>query len=768
VLTWLADRLPPSDDAVLLVLAMTVGLISGLGAFAFHQLIHGTELLLFERLPDMVDLSVFWLVVLLMPTCGGLLVGLLIWLLARHDHSHGTAAVMEAVALRDGRLPARPFVTKIMAAGLLIGTGGSAGPEDPSVQVGAIVGSSLGNYLRLSVRQLNTLVTAGVASAIGAMFNAPIAGVFFALEIIAGDFSAALFAAVVLASVVGSIVGRALLGSEHVFPAPPYGLINPWVEAPLYVLLGLVAAVVGVAFVRAIFASEGLFDKLRLAIPLRAGLGGLLLGVLALATMRGLGVGHEHILGVGYTTISDLLNGVGPLGWPLLGLLAAKFAATIITLSTARVGGTFAPSLVLGAIVGGLFGQVVNTLLPGLTAPPAAFALVGMGAMLTVVVRAPITAVLLLFEVTGDYFIILAIMASVGTSYVFSQWLYPESIYTARLARKGIQLRFGRDLNILELVTVGEVMTPDFTTVPTTMPLRRLEALFSHTRHHGFPVLDEEGKLYGIVTLTDLRYARQADLPLDTLTAELATTDLLVVYPDQSLNTALRQFGLADVGRIPVVDRDDPSKLLGVVRRRDIVKAYQRGTMYRAEIEHRRQQMSLIGESGAQLLEVVLPPQGACDGRMLRELNLPGQAIITSIQRGGRSLIPRGDAVLHGGDRLSLLVMPEQAEQVRMHLLQGTDLPPQPDVRYHEVRLPRGAPACQCPVASLNLPHGVLIVTLRRDNQVSAVHGETELAEGDELIILSPTEHLPAAIRCLTGEALVLPDGPPVPPSPAE
>jgi len=348
---WLIERLHPSENTFLIVVAIGIGLLGGLASVGFHVLIEGSHLLSFEWFDAETGPLLGAIRPVLAPALGGLAAGTLIWLLARHDHGHGTSAVMEAVALRGGRLNARPILTKVVAAGVLIGSGGSAGPEDPSVQIGSVIGSTAGQRLRLSDERVKTLVSAGVASAIAAAFNAPIAGVFFALEIVASEFSAALFAPVVLAAVAASIVSRALLGSQPAFQVPAYELINPLVETPLYGLLGLLAAILGVVFVQAVFASEAAFGRLGLAKPLRALVGGVLVGLIGLLA--------PGALGIGYDTAGSILNGHGPFGMALLGLLGAKFLATAITLGAAEVGGTFAPSLVLGAVLGGLFGAAL-------------------------------------------------------------------------------------------------------------------------------------------------------------------------------------------------------------------------------------------------------------------------------------------------------------------------------------------------------------------------------------------------------------------------
>jgi CBS domain-containing protein len=444
------------------------------------------------------------------------------------------------------------------------------------------------------------------------------------------------------------------------------------------------------------------------------------------------------VLGIGYDSTEAILNGAGPVGLALLFLLAAKLIATAITVGLASVGGTFAPALVLGATTGSLFGQIVTRLFPGMTAPPAAYALVGMGAVLVAVVRAPITAVLLLFEITGDYRIILPIMASVVISSLVAHQLHPESIYTERLARRGIQLRFGRDVNILEVVTVGEAMTRRFDTVSPDMTISELTDRFDQTKHHGFPMVDSSDRLCGIVTLTDLQLAIEHKLPLDTPIDQIATHDMITAYPDQSLNEALRTLGTAGVGRLPVVERADPQRLLGVLRRNDIVNAYQRGAIQRDEIEQQLQQMRVSSHSGTHLLEVRITETSAAVGRAIRDLHLPRQ-----------SIIPNGMMILHANDRLTILTSPDQEDQVHACFAQQTI--DETTLRYEELTLPPDAAAVGCIVADLELPFNALIVALNRDGQSQTIHGQTQLESGDELTILAHATDLPEIIKCLIG-----------------
>jgi len=322
---------------------------------------------------------------------------------------------------------------------------------------------------------------------------------------------------------------------------------------------------------------------------------------------------------------------------------------------------------------------------------------------------------------------------------------YEEKGLIASVGRHGLRRLFGPGvLERLALITLGR---------NAGFALDDLAALFDNTRHHGFPVLDRAGSLYGMVTLSDLQHSVETGLPPDTPTERITTRELVVVHPDQSLNEALRRFAQADVGRIPVVARANPRELLGVLRRSDIVKAYNRGAMQRVELEHRLQHMRASSHSGAHLVEITLQPGGSADGRAVRELQLPQQTIITAIRRDGRTIIPRGETILRGGDQLTLLAHSEHSADMPTSLMGGAAADAAP--RYHDLVLPPDAPAVGRLVAELGLPPGALIVALRRGGQTHTVHGRTQLAAGDELTVLAPGKDLAAIMRCLLGDAAV-------------
>jgi chloride channel protein, CIC family len=745
-----------SDSVVLTTLAVCIGILAGFGAVAFHMLLEQTHELLAAGAELLLHLPTLqargwtgeWIVVLF-PAIGALVAIGLIRLFARHDQSHGTSAVIESVALRGGWLPARALLTKVVAAAIFIGSGGSAGPEDPSVQLGAVAGSQFGLRLRLSSRRVRTLVASGVAGAVAAAFNAPIAGVFFAFEIVVGQLSAALFPPIVLAAVAASAIGRWLMGNSPAFRVPSYTLTEPLLEFPLYAILGVLTALVGVGFIRLIFALEDLQQRFNPPKLLRGLLVGLGVGLV--------GLHLPEVLGVGYDTIGSVLSGEVYNADQLLLLLTAKLLLTALCLTVVGVGGTFAPSLYLGAMTGALVGMAADTFFPQVPAP--AFALVGMGGVLTAVVRAPITSVLLLFELTNDYRIILPIMLCVAAGNLVAGHLFKESVYTERLARHGIVLRYGHDLNVMEMVRVEEAMTRKLDTIAADAPLRAAVDMFNVTHHHGLPVVERdaatppgEERLVGIVSLSDVARAFKRGLDQDSPVITVATTDLLVIYPDQSLNEALRTFAIRDVGRLPVVERSNPQRLVGVLRRPDVVRAYSTGVMRRSELEQRIQQMKMRSHSGSEVVELLVDKNSALAGRMVRDIPLPTQCLLATVRRGEQTQLPRGNTVLQPEDRLTFLTAPDTVEQLEQlcsaSRTERVDVHTSP--RYRRVQIPAEAPAAGKAVRALRLPAGVLLVSVERAGDTLVPRGDTVIKAGDVVTLFAEPDNLPRALKLLS------------------
>ena len=658
---WL-DRLQPSESVVLGGAALLVGLTSGVGVWLFKRLIDLAHLVMFGELGTFLGRWGIWTVALL-PALGGVVVGLIVHYLIGEERHHGVAGIMEAVALGGGRLGYRRVPAKAVAAALSIGSGASLGPEDPSVQIGSNLGSMFGQWFHLSDERVRALVAAGAAGGIAAAFNAPITGVFFSLEIILGELSGSTMGVVVLASVISAVFTQAVSGTQPAFRIPAYAFHSAW-ELPLYLGLGLVAGPVAALYVKGLYVAQDFFHGWRAPRWVKPVVAGLAVG--------GVGIFLPQIFGVGYDTIEKILNGDTLAVTVLIALLAAKLVLTSISIGGGFPGGVFAPSLFLGAVLGAAYGQIAEQLFPVLNIAAPAFAMVGMAAVLAGAVHAPLTAILLLFEMTNDYRIILPLMLAVVISLIISRWLRSDSVYTIGLARKGIRLQRGRDVEVLEGITVGEVMQME------VMPLREADSLaaasdvFMRTRHHGLPVVNDAGDLVGILTVQDLEQAQTEGQGRANTVGEICTRDLLVAYPDETIGTALRRMGARDIGRLPVVPRDNPRRLMGVLRRTDMVRAYDIALTRRAAIRHRAHQVRLGAFSGVSVEEVTIQAGALCAGKRVSEVSWPRDCVIATLRRGRQVLIPHGNTVLKAGDVLAVVVEGEAREAVqRLCVVEG-------------------------------------------------------------------------------------------------
>ena len=554
------------------IFAVIVGLAGGFGAIGFRYLIEYFQNTAYGSSDNFLELaqSIHWYYRMWMPALGGLVVGPLVYFLAREAKGHGVPEVMEAVALRSGIIRKRVVFIKSLASAICIGTGGSVGREGPIVQIGSAIGSTIGQIFRISADRIRTLVGCGAAAGIAATFNAPIAGSMFALEVILGDFGLATFSPIVISSVVATAVSRHFLGNSPAFFVPPYQLVSAW-ELPLYVIMGLFCAVVGVTFTTVLYRTEDIFDGLRFPEYFKAVIGGFILGVMALV--------FPHILGVGYAAI-DLALAQTLSWWFLLLLVLTKILATSITIGSGGSGGIFAPSLFLGAMAGGFFGTVVHGMFPGVTASPGAYSIVGMGALVGATTHGPLSAILILFEMTGDYKIILPLMISCIISSLASGQLLEESIYTLKLARRGLNIRAGKEVNVLKSMSVKEVMNPDVEAIPENLSLGEVAEKVSKSKYNSFPVLDKEGNLSGILSFRDYQDVLFDENLKDLVVAkDLATTGLIIVSLNESLYDALEKITLKDFAILPVVSPDNPTKLMGVLSRRDIIGAYDKAVI---------------------------------------------------------------------------------------------------------------------------------------------------------------------------------------------
>ncbi len=554
-----------SEDNLLFVFALVVGGLAGLGTFGFGWLMQRCSDFAFGNAVAENMLFGRWYF-LVLPALGGLLVGPLVTYLASEAKGHGVPEVMYAVAKQSGRIRPRVAGVKALASALTIGTGGSAGREGPIVQIGSALGSTVGQMFRLGPDLTRVLVACGAAGGIAATFGTPIAGVLFALEVILRDFAARAFSTVVIASVTASAVSRVLLGEGFFFSAPPYSLHNGK-EYLLYGLLGLMAALAGRLFIWFLYWCEEHFDNLGIPAWLKPALGGLLLGVVGLFLPQVFGTGHSAIETALWNHLSLML---------MLALVFAKIFATAMSLGSGGSGGVFSPSLFVGAMLGGAMGNVFHNLLPEWVVSPGAYALVGMGAVFAAATRAPITAIIIVFEMTNDYQIILPMMAGVVVATVVSRSLSDETIYTAKLKRRGIDLDRDPGVEILDRVPVSSVMRRDVETVPIHQSLDDFLKNMPSRHHTGFPVIRQDGTLAGLVVSEDIQQAMMLEQELGQVVrvVDFMRTPVLTVQPTDNLKHAMEQMRLSGVDHMPVVDPRKPSLLLGIITNSDILRAF--------------------------------------------------------------------------------------------------------------------------------------------------------------------------------------------------
>ncbi len=579
-LRHILGRLSPSESTKGLALAIAVGVAAGLGAVAFRWMIKGFQWVFFKEGAEAFSFMGNYYVIVL-PVIGGLVFAPLIYFLAREAKGEGPPDVMRAVAVGGGRIRSRVAAIKIVVSSICIGSGGSVGREGPIVQIGSSVGSALGQWFKLPDEWLKTLVLCGAAGGIAATFNAPVGGVFFALEVVSRRVTTRRLFNVMVSAIAAEYVAWMFLGANPSFTIKPYTLGSYWEILP-YIVLGILAGLLSVGFIRFFFKVEDFFNSVKVHALLKPALGGIAIGLMGYYYSGIFGVGYGGSYGMGGLFVSSgpvdgMLAGQIGLGI-LIALLFLKIIATSVTLGSGGSGGIFAPSLFIGAALGGVFAMLAQKLFPNIISSSGAYSLIGMAAFFAAVVHGPLTAIVLLVEMTRDIQLLLPLMTAVVVAMLTARAFSKYSIYTLRLKRSGVYIHEEEVVPLMKTITVEEAMTRDFPTVPYIMPVSELLTKLAETGHHGFPVVDEDGRLFGVVTLTDVEASRSSSIP-NLKVGDIATKSPMVAYPDQSVYDALMKLGAKDVGRIPVVDRKDRTRLLGVLRRHDIINAYKKKFM---------------------------------------------------------------------------------------------------------------------------------------------------------------------------------------------
>ncbi|MCR9094368.1 MAG: chloride channel protein [bacterium] len=651
--------------------AVFVGLAGALGAVLFRLMIRLIQGLFFEgtagvaavfeegiaaetRDPLDVAQQLAWYWRIAIPAAGGALVGPLIYFFAREARGHGIPEVMKAVAIRGGVIRARIVGVKALASALSIGTGGSVGREGPIVQIGSAFGSTIGQKLQLNAAGVRTLVGCGAAAGISATFNAPIAGAIFAAEIIVGDFAVTQFTPIVISSVVASVVTRYAIGNHPAFPVPDYEIVSPFELGP-YMVAGIVAGLVAVAFIRTLTFAEDTFERVPLPEWSKATVGGALVGLMA--------VWLPNVYGVGYTTISGALT--GQLAAGLMGLLVvAKIVATSITIGSGGSGGVFAPSLFLGATAGGVVGYLVEQYFPGATATSGAYALVTMGAVVAAATHAPVSAIIIIFELTQTIDIIPALMTACVISTLVAQLSYRDSIYTTKLRRQGVDIFEKQNPNVLKDLSVRDVIVLDPVVIPASADFKTILDLVVASPHNQFYVASLSGAHMGAISLQEIRrliYEQDA-LQHVVVAGDLVDSSHPSVTDDVDLSVVMSIFSSSHVDEIAVVNADDPKKLVGTIREKDVIEASHTEQLRRDLAGGMQTSLRAAGAGqtvdlgdGHQLREIMAPPHVV--GRSLRKLGLRErlgvQILLVRSRRSDGSThlrVPHGEDVLVEGD----------------------------------------------------------------------------------------------------------------------
>lgn len=554
----------------LLLMAAVVGIVTGLGAIGFTALIRYFNRLFFGMTDQFLSSALggagfhYWTPIV--PMLGGLLVGPIVYYFAKEAKGHGVPEVMNAVARLGGVIRPRVALAKTVASAICIGSGGSAGREGPIVQIGSAMGSTVAQFFGLSTERVKILVGCGAAAGISAVFNAPIAGVLFSVEIILGDFAISTFSPVLISSVLASVLTRSILGNHPAFDVPAYELVSAW-EVPLYVLMGGALGSVAVLFTRTLSFFEDLFEKIKIPPITKPALGGLLLGIVAFL--------YPQVLADGYETIKLTLHNNMALAL-LIPLIFLKILATSLTLGSGSSGGIFAPSLFIGAMTGGAFGFLAQIVFPGVTADPGAYALVGMAGLVAGTTHAPITALMIVFEMTSDYHIILPLMVTVAVASLVARGIFAQSIYTEKLFRRGIDLRGGRDVSILKSVQVSEVMDKIFSTVPAGSSVDDLLAILERSDQTEILVVDNAGDMEGMASLGDLRsIVAYRDLGKAIVAGDVIKRETPFVFDTDNLEGALGKLNLTGSQVLPVLHKGE-RKIVGLLRKHILLEFYNR------------------------------------------------------------------------------------------------------------------------------------------------------------------------------------------------
>jgi CIC family chloride channel protein len=568
------ERIRFSEEAFHLILAGGVGVLGGLVNLVFYYATESVKFLFLRRPGDPAEVAEMMNrgELLLTPVLGGLGAGLILYLGLRLVGQQGSSNLLEVVVAGDGKLPLRTALVKFGSSLMTIGTGGSIGREGGIVQLSATLASKWGQFSRWPPYRLRLLVGCGAASGIAAAYNAPIAGAVFASLIVLGNFSMNLFAPLVFASVVATMVSRSFFGIRPWYSVPPFEFTSV-TQLPWFVLLGVLAGGLGAAFLRMLQYSEEAFARLKVPIYVRLSLGGLIVGLIALQ--------FPGVWGNGYVVTNRVLHEqfgsmpISPL-WFLIGLLLAKLLATVATVGSGAVGGVFTPTLFLGASLGASFALALHSLELGLNLPVAAFALVGMGSMLAATTRSPLLAMIMIFEISLDYSLMPPLMLGCVVSILVAGRFVSESVYTEPLRKKGLNIeQDSTQPGTATERTVGDLMHAPVQPVRENSTLQEIADRFLVSPNNFLPVVDTKQQLVGVVALHDLKEYLNAGAELNAVIAyDVMRPPPPCVTPNQRLLDVLPVVLSSEQRNIPVVNTLKENRLVGALARAEVLNLF--------------------------------------------------------------------------------------------------------------------------------------------------------------------------------------------------
>ena len=561
----MAFTLRIAKEGIFYVVTILVGLLAGLTAVSFHLSIAWLQEFLFGSSHLTTQSSSSWLLIILIPALGAFIAAILLKYVVPDARGSGIPQTKIAYAVHSGHIPKKVWIGKFLVGIINIGSGSSLGREGPTVQICSGMASWIGEMFSMKRQRIKSLIPVGAAAGIAAAFNTPIAAITFTLEEIVGDLNARVLGSIVLASVTAAVVQRSILGNEPVFLVPEYTLENP-LELLIYALVGIFCALTGIIFCKTLLYIRSRCIKVSSwKSVLITTIGGLCIGII--------GLQFPQIFGVGYPFVNKALSGSYTL-YILSILLVLKLIATSISYGTGSCGGIFAPTLFLGAMAGGSVASVMEIVFPSIIGNSGSYALVGMGAAFASVIRAPMTSVLIIFELTQDYNVILALMIANTISFSLSKYWQPESIYGSLSHQDGIALPNYETDHILHEIHVEDAMVTDVKTLSNKCTVREAIEETRNLAYSGYPILDENKKLEGMISRYDFRQA-QAIQKEDGKITEFATTKyVLHAHPDQSLDSVMAKLGSRRISRLPVVSREDPTRLLGIITSEDVILAF--------------------------------------------------------------------------------------------------------------------------------------------------------------------------------------------------